>query len=178
MALDSSLVRVAVTGAVYVSLDGSGSVPTDATTTPDAGFDDLGYVTDAGVVQSMSQNINDIVAWQNGDVVRKVQTSHDLTYALSLLETNPNALQAYFGEQDDSTAIEITGDVLPRLKWIIDVIDGDERVRLVIPEGQVTERGDVSYVNGDAVSYPLTITAFPDTDGVKAYMYRSSVVSS
>lgn len=178
MALDSSLVRVAVTGAVYVSPDGDGSLPTDAVTPPDAGFDDLGYVTDAGVVQSMATNVNDIVAWQNGDTVRKVQTSHDVTYALALLETNPHTLAAYYGAQDSESEVKVTGAVMPRLKWVIDVVDGDERIRVAIPDGQVTERGDVSYVNGGAVTYPLTITAFPDTEGVKAYIYRSSVGSS
>src|SRR5690606_30122935 len=120
-----------VTGGIFVDLDGGTSVPTDATSTLDAAFDELGYVTEEGVTQTINSETNDIRAWQNGDTVRKVQTSHDVTYGLTLLETNPTVLEAYYGNYETGH-VEVTGETLPRLPWVIDVYDGDERIRVVI----------------------------------------------
>lgn len=173
---DSSNVRVAVTGGIYVSLDGTGTVPTDATSTIGVTFDELGYVSDGGVTQTINANSNDIIAWQNGDLVRKVQTSHDVTYSLTLLESSPEVLEAYYGNYS-AGHVEVTGDQLPRLPWVIDVFDGDERIRVSIPAGQITERGDVQMVNGDAISYPVTITAYP-VEGVKAHIYLANIDES
>lgn len=176
MALDSSLVRVAVTGGVYVSLDGTGSVPSSAVAAIPVDFDELGYVTDEGVTQTINADTEDIQAWQNGDIVRKIQTSHDVTFGLTLLETNPKTLEAYYGNYDNGK-IEVTGDQLPRLPWVIDVFDGDEKVRICIPDGQITERGDITYVSTGAITYPITITAYP-VNGVKAHLYAATAASS
>lgn len=176
MALDSSLVRVAVTGGIYANLDGGGTVPTDASSTLGAEFDELGYLTDAGVVMSISSDTQQITAWQNADNVRTIQTSHDVTFQFSLLETSENTMKAFFGNWD-AGHVEVDGRVLPRAPWVLDVLDGDTKIRVVIPEGQVTERGDVSMVNGDAMSYPITLTAYP-VDGVKAHLYIADTVSS
>lgn len=169
MTLTADNVRVGVTGGVFGAPSES-TLPTDATAELDGAFEDLGYVTEDGVSQAIGIDITEIKAWQNGDVVRKVQTKHDLTYAFAMLETSPAALEAYYGNYD-AGVVEIRGDQGIRQSWVINVIDGDNKIRIVIPDGQVTERGDISYVNGDAVSYPVTITCYPDDDSVKAYMY-------
>jgi hypothetical protein len=176
MALDSTMVRVAVTGGVFVSLDGSGTVPTDATTSIPGSFDELGYLSEDGVTQTINADTSNIQAWQNADIVRKVQTSHDVTYKFTALELNPTSLEAYFGNYN-AGVVEITSDPLPTVPWVVDVFDGDELIRLAIPAGQVTERGDVQFVNNQAVTLPLTITAYP-VDGVKAYLYRATLEGS
>jgi len=56
---------------------------------------------------------------------------------------------------------------------VIDVIDGDDALRIVVPESQVTTRGTVTYANGSAVGYPVTVTGYPseDLDADKAVVY-------
>jgi hypothetical protein len=54
---------------------------------------------------------------------------------------------------------------------VFEILDGLRTGRVVLPDAQVTARGDVSYVDTDAVSYPVTLTAYPDANGVKAYIY-------
>lgn len=176
MATDSTLVRVAVTGGIFVDPDGNGSVPSSAEAVIPGDFDELGYVLDEGVTQTINDETEDIRAWQNGDIVRKVQTSHDVTFSLTLIETNPTVLEAYYGNYDNGH-VEVTGDQLPRLPWVIDVFDGDEQIRICIPSGQITERGDVSYVNNAAIGYPITITAYP-VEGVKAHIYVAELEAS
>jgi hypothetical protein len=176
MALDSSLVRVAVTGGIYANLDGGASAPTSATSDLGPDLDEMGYLTDAGVVMAIDSTTENITAWQNADNVRTIQTAHDVTFDLTLLETNEHTMRAFFGNYDDGH-VQVTGDVMPRMLWVLDVLDGDQKIRVVIPEGQITERGDVSMVNGQAMSYPITLTAYP-VDGVKAHIYLASAVSS
>lgn len=176
MALVSANVRVGRTGGVFVNLAGNADVPTGPTSPLGPDFDEAGYLTDSGIVESHDSQVNDLVAWQNGDVVRKVQTSHDVTFSLTLMETNPVTLETYYGNYT-AGHVEITGDLLPRLPWVFDVFDGDEMHRVVIPAGQITERGDVERVNANAIAYPITITAYP-VDGVKAHIYFAEIESS
>ena len=45
------------------------------------------------------------------------------------------------------------------------VIDGENARRLDIGYGQITEVGDVTYVDGEAISYEVTISCDPDDNG-------------
>lgn len=175
MALTAEAVRVGVTGAVYVAASGA-TLPTDAITAVDAAFSDVGYVSEEGVTTSTGTESTDIKAWQNGDIVRKVQTSHDFTVAFTMLETNGKSLELYYGNYTAgpggaSGVVEVKGEQGYRGSFVINVLDVDDDIRIVIPDGQVTERGDVVYVNGDAITYPVTITCYPDANGDKARIY-------
>lgn len=165
----SADVRVGVTGAIHGAPDGT-TLPTNATASLNAAFEELGYVTEDGVREQNGVEITEIKAWQDSAVVRKIQTSHDLTYQLAFMETSDQVLETFYGNYDNGT-VEIRGEQGVRQSWVIQVVDGDDLLRIVIPDGQVTETGEVAYVNGEAVTYPVTISCFPDDDGVKAYKY-------
>jgi hypothetical protein len=174
-------VRVAVTGSINYGPAGS-TLPTNATTAIDAAFDEVGYANEDGITQTINEDRTDIKAWQNGDTVRKVRSSHDVMYALTMLETNLTSLEIYYGDGSvsgtlDAGTVEIKGDMTTRGSWVFHIIDGDQLIRLVVPDGEVTERGDVQYVNANAVQYPITLTAYPDGDDVKAYMYLAEAGS-
>ncbi len=169
MALDATNVLVGVTGKVLFAPTGT-ALPVTSVATPHASFADVGYISDDGVAQAINDETTEIKAWQNSDVVRKVQTGHDVTYSFTMIESNAVSLEAYYGNYT-AGVIEITGEQLPHQSMILDVIDGDDEIRVVIPDGQITERGDVVYANGDPIGYEVTVTAFPDEDGVKAYLY-------
>jgi hypothetical protein len=162
-------VRVAVTGGAYFADPGT-ALPTSATASLNAGFEELGYISEEGITQTIDESITNIKAWQNGDIVRKVQDEHDVTYALSLLETNDQTLEVYYGNYTNGT-VEVRADNETRGEWVFHVVDGGDLIRIVLPDGQVTDRGDIQYVNGNAVMYPIVVTAYPDASGVKAYLY-------
>lgn len=169
-------VRVGVTGVIYNAATGT-TLPTNATTAPAAGFlaGEIGYVSDAGITQSIGADTTDITAWQNGDVVRTVQTSHTVTFQFEMLETNSKTLATYFGNFS-SSSVQVRGDQMGRSAWVIHVEDSGNDIRIVIPDGQITERGDIVYASAEAVRYPITITAYPVSD-VKAYIYYASETS-
>lgn len=182
MALNSAAVAVGVTGSVYVAPVGT-TVPTSTSAGLAAGFVDVGYISEDGVTEGNANDTNDIVAWQNGDIVRRVQTSYDFTVAFTMIETNEASLALFYGNFTHGPGVtdgivQVTGVQSGRIAVVINVIDGTRLIRTVLPSAQITERGDVSHVNGDAISYPVTITAYPDANGVKAYKYIASDAAS
>ena len=171
MALDAKNVRVAVTGAALVAPLGT-PTPTDATTAIAVPFKDVGYIGEDGVTQSISTDVSDIKAWQNGDVVRKVQTSHDFTLQFSMIETTDTTLKLFYADSTVTAGVvKVTGAQSSHNAWVLDVKDGKHTTRVVLPDAQITERGEVTYKNDEAAAYDITLTAYPDASGVKAYIY-------
>lgn len=172
-------VVVGVVGGIFSGALGS-SLPTDAASATESaliadGFAKNGYVHPDGVTQAMGTNSSQIMAW-GGDTVRTVQTEHTLTYAFQAIEQNEATLKMYYGEAATSTEVEIRGEMLPVKSWVFVIRDGNKRIVIVIPRGQVTERGDVVFKGDQAAGLPVTITAYPDDSGVKAYLYIGDVV--
>lgn len=166
MALTSANVRVAVTGEVLVGAT-SATAPTGTggTTT---GFSGLGYVSDDGITETRDRDTDEIKAWQNGDTVRTLVTGGTLTYQFTMLETSKDTIETFYGATVTQTATDGSWVIVPtatggRRSFIIDVVDGSELRRIYIPQGEVTEVDDVTYANGEAIGYNVTITAYPDT---------------
>lgn len=159
--LDSSNVRVAVTGAVYVGLT-TATGPT-GTTGPTTGFDDLGYVSEDGVTEARNRSTNKIKGWQNGATLREVVTEADATYHFTLVETKVETVELYYGAAvaEDGSIVIDPAQTGGRKSYIIDVIDGDDFIRTYIPEGEITEVGDQVYANGEPIGYEVTVTAYP-----------------
>ena len=166
MTTTASNVRVGVSGEVYLADAGTAS-PTDATTALTAAFVAQGYNTDDGITEQIGESWAQINAWQNSDIVRKVRTTHDVMYSFTLMETSEVTLQTFYGDYA-AGKVRLRGDTETRGAWVIEVLDGPDVVRIAIPDGEITERGDVQYVNGNAVAYPVTITCYPDVNGDKA----------
>ena len=175
MALTADNVRVAVTGGIFVAPTGT-ALPTSPLDALNGSFADLGYIGEDGITESQNADSADIKAMQNGDTVRKVQTSHDLTYQFTMIETTDAVLAQYYGPLS-AGVVHVTGDQLPRQSWVLEIEDGDVLIRAVVPDGQITERGDITYANGEAIGYQVTLTAYPDESGVKAYIYRDETAS-
>lgn len=182
MALSADEVLVALTGGVFMA-DAGSALPTDAVTPLDGGYTELGYISEDGVTESQNETNTQIRAWQGGDTVRVVKTEHNLTYSFTAIESTEAVVEAFYGNYD-AGLVEINAAPGKRGRWVIQVIDGDKDVRIVIPDGEVTERGDVQYVNSTAVGYPITITCYPDPDysgtsdyPAKAYKYLSGTGS-
>jgi hypothetical protein len=172
-------VIVGVTGDVYTAPLAT-ALPADVDTALNAAFAAVGYISEDGVVTSTSTDTTDIRAWQLGTIVRKVQTSHDFTLQFAMLETNEKSLQVYYGNftagpTTASGVVAVTGAQGYRAAWVFDVLDSgsstEGQIRIVVPDGQVTEYEDVAYVNGDAAMYGVTVTCYPDSTGTKAYLY-------
>jgi hypothetical protein len=181
MALDSTQVRAGITGTISVA-PATATAPTDADDVLDTDFADLGYVSDDGVTEKRDRSSDTIKGWQNGDVVRELVTEANLTYEFTLLQTNPDTVGLYYGAAVDPADGSLT--VVPaatggRKSYVLDVVDGDELIRTYVPQGEITEVGDMVYANGEAIGYHVTVRAYTDsTLGGAARKWYASLASS
>ena len=153
------------------------TMPTDATTALAQGFDNLGYVSEDGVTKGVTRDSENIKAW-GGDTVMTSQTDYAETYQFSLIETLMVAVKkCVYGDTNVSgdlttgiTAISNSTE-LPAHAWVFDMVQNGTVSRIVVPNGKVTEVGDITYVDGEPVAYNLTVTALPDVSGNCSYEY-------
>lgn len=164
-------------GAVFRAASGT-TAPTDATTALAAAFKDLGYCSEDGLVNSNSPKTTDIKAW-GGDTVLTIQEEKPDTFQLTLIEVlNEDVLKAVYGSANVtgtlSTGLTVTANAKEPEEgvWAIDMVLNSNSVkRVVIPKGKISELGDITYSDSDAIGYEITITAIPDENGNTHYEY-------
>lgn len=168
------------TGMVMCATLGT-TLPTDATTAPESGFTDSGYVTEDGVKLSTSKGWTELKE-MNGNTVRRLLKDFTGTVELTLMQSDVATLKQVFGDDNvtvtndpDGMVQKIhvsvgTGDQ-PAKAWIFNMKDGDSRIRLVIPNGQNTADIDVTFAAGQAVGWPLKISANDDGTGNPIHIY-------
>lgn len=171
MALNSSNVLVALTGQVLVAPVAT-PLPATTTATWDTDFVDLGYISEDGITESHEDETVELKALQHGDVVRSMITGSKATYSFTLIETTAAGLGLYYkgseitGTDPGPATIAIKTPTAERHAFGFDIIDGLSIVRWTIEQGEVSERGEITYKNDEAIGYELTITAYPAANGV------------
>ena len=171
-----------VGGAVFRAvLDDNLTIPTDATTALSADFVNMGYISEDGLSNANSPESDEIKAW-GGDVVLNPQTSKADTWTFTMIEAiNPEVLKAVYGSSnvtgDLSTGLTVkaNSDEQEEACWVFEqVLRGGVILRTVIPDGKITDIGDVSYVDNEAVGYEVTVSGMPDSTGQTHYKYMKS----
>ncbi|WP_162890447.1 hypothetical protein [Streptomyces olivoreticuli] len=175
MPLNANAVRVALSGAAYVAPKGA-TAPTDATTAWPTAATDIGWISDDGITESNSADTSEIKGWQGGQTVRKVISSSEMTFQFTAIETSKTVLELYHKgskvvTSNGKSVLAIKAPGPDRRMFGFDVIDGNSHIRIVVPDGEVTETGDITYKGDEAVSFELTVTAYPSADGTVAIKY-------
>jgi len=179
MALTADSVRVGVTGAVYAG-ETSASAPTAADSTL-VGFTDLGYVGPDGVEETRDRSTSQIRAWQNSDLIREVVTEATATFTFMLMETSTATLELYYGASVDPAdgSVEVNPSATGGKKsFVIDVIDGDSKIRTYIPSGEVLSVEPQTAANGEALMYGVTVTAYVSDSGYSYKRFMSDLEAS
>lgn len=185
MALDKSNVLVGTpdqltTGAIAKAPIGT-ALPTDAVTALGSAFVAGGYVSEDGLKLTPSISTSDIRDW-SGSLVRRIIQTFDGTLSWNMLQTDAESLKVAFGEANvtataatsshgNQLSVSLNATLPERASWAFSMKDGDHRIRVVVPDGQVTTVGEVSFTAGGAIVWPVTLSCYPDSSGNCIYIY-------
>lgn len=190
MSLDVSKVLVGApdqktTGAIMDAPVGS-TLPTSAADDIDAAFTDSGYISEDGLALTLDRSTNDISDW-SGSAIRTLLESFTGTIAWSEMQMSYESLCHAFGS-DNVTKVAATIDhgaqvnvsinpALPTARsWVFKMKDGDTKILIVVPNGQVTAIDEIDFLSSDAIKLPITLTCHADDSGNSIYIYTDDGV--
>lgn len=173
-----------VSGAVHWAPLGT-TLPTSATAALNGAFVELGYVSEDGLTNNNSPESDTVKAW-GGDTVLNLQTDRPDTFAFTLIESlNEDVLKTIYGasnvtaDGDGNLTIKATAEEMTSGAWVFDmIVKGGRAKRIVVPNGTISELGEIVYKDDEAIGYNVTITDVPDNTGVYHYEYITATVPS
>ena len=169
---DASLVSAGkpkVGGAIFRAPLGT-ALPTDASTALAGAYEGVGYISDDGLVNQQGREVSTQHAWGGDEVLTDVQNFTD-RFVFTMIECmNLAALKTTYGAANVSgtlaEGITIRKNANPQEHFVLvcdTILNGNVLHRIVVPDAQVVEVGDISRVDGEAVGFPTTIAAKPFT---------------
>lgn len=184
MALDANKVyaptpsQTNTTGAVAVAPIGT-AMPTDARSALAAAWDDSGYISEDGLSVTITRSTSPIRDWSKSNV-RNLLTEFGGTLALSFLQVDEFAAKRMFGANNVTVAaasltageqitIAIGAELPPNEAWCFSMKDGNRRVRVLVPNGQMTEVNQVDFKPDAGNIIGGTLTAYDDGTGHSIY---------
>lgn len=138
------------------------------------------YVSEDGLTLAPNISTADIKDW-SGAVIRKLLDGFDGTLNWTMISTNKSALGIAFGDSNVTFVTATTshgnqnmaalGAYLPEEQaWVFLMKDGDARIVIAVPDGQITNVGEVSFKSNAAVAWPVTLSCYPDSNGKSIYI--------
>ena len=163
-------------------------LPTSAVEALDEAFTSSGYITSDGVQLTPDRSTNDITDW-SGATVRTLLSSFNATITWTEMQMSYEALCHAFGsgnvrktaataEHGAQVVVDINSSMPEARSWVFKMKDGSSRVLIVVPNGQVTAVGDISFTSSDPIGLALTLNCHPDASGNCIYIYIDDGVVS
>ncbi len=183
MAVNLNLIRAYTNGAVYTTNPGvvGPTLPTTAGAALNVAFKEVGALSDAGISETTEQDRTDVFIWQNNTLARRIPGQFTRTYSIVAAETSLFTLGIQFAGSTVTSTSEgasvaekpPTSDVRA---WILHGIDGTKAQRIVLPNAEVTNRGDVVWSAEEITVYEWELSAYTDSNGVVAYRYYADAL--
>lgn len=153
---------------------------TKAAVTINASFEGDEYVSEDGLTLAPNMSTTDVKDW-SGATVRKLLESFDGTLSWTMISTNKGALSIAFGSEHVTSVTATTthgnqvqaalGAYLPEEQaWVFLMKDGDARVVVAVPDGQITQVGEVTFASNQAIGWAVTLSCYPDESGNSIYI--------
>ena len=195
MALDAKHVyaptpdQSSVTGAVFVAEVGV-TPPTDATTVlPSSSWEDGGYVDENGLVLTVNRSTTPIRDWSKANV-RNLLSEFSGSIAIGFLQVDGFSAVRVFGEDNvtvtaatttkgEQIKVDIGSSRPPIEAWCFNMKDGDARIRVFVPRGQITSVNEMAYRPDQGHVIGGTLECYDDGTGHSIYViYDDGVKAS
>lgn len=165
------------------------TMPTDAKTAlPTATWTSGGYVSTDGVSLSIDHSTTSIQDWSLGHI-RTLLEDFTGTVTFTFVQTDYDTLCAIFGASNvtktDATSsagtlikLSIGPELAPAKAWCFNMKDGNQRIRLVLPNAQPTLDGEISFVANEPISWSVSLDCNMDGAGKSIYFFYDDGVTS
>jgi hypothetical protein len=174
----ADLLEVGANGAGWTAPLGTAS-PGDPAVQPVGAWLPLGAISDDGLVQGFNEDSQSFTPWGYTAPIRTTITSSLRTFGVTVWETGRVIVQSLQYRVDATALAPVSGlttfsetaspEPDRRAFWFV-VLDGDNFQRgFYVPEGEITERSDVSHKQDQVAGFEWTITAYPDASGNTVY---------
>lgn len=166
----ADLALVGSNGGAWVAPLGTAQ-PVNPATAPTGAWLAIGAISDDGLTNGVDEDSEQFTPWGLSSPFRTVVTSSIRTFSFTAWETNRpivKSLQYRVAVADLTPASGVTTfsetatSSPDRRAWLFDVYDGTTWERFYVPEGEITDRSDVSYKQGEMSGYEWTISTYPD----------------
>jgi hypothetical protein len=170
VAVDSSEIRIGITGNLYVAAAGTAQPPDPPTAWP-ATWLDLGALSEDGASFTPSMSVNDIKIWQSAYTAKRVVTDRGLEWKVTLMQRNADTFMLAMGGgtiAETSTGSGVWKWIPPAASYLderafgLEVREGNITDRYYLRRGLVTATGDVTFRRTEAARFELTISALGD----------------
>lgn len=172
-------------GGVLFAAPAGTPLPTNATDKLDDAFKNVADLNEDGITRSTDVTTTDINN-MSGEKAASFIASYEETFQFVMLETNVATLSARYGKDrvtssGDDVISFTTG--MPKNEHVSIIADlllsgMSKKQRIVIPDAVLTDTGDLQYHSGDAITYDVTFSTFPDKQGNNSYNYFADLGSS
>lgn len=163
MAQDAGNVLVAAAGAIYMSTIGA-TVPANSTAPLSTAWKELGFISPDGFTENWTIDAEEIKAWQNGAIVRRVITGSGLEFEFEAIETKQDVLTLFYpGSTVAGAQLTHKLAVATDKAFTFDVIDGVKTERIFVPTARLSSAGARKYENGSPRPFPIKIAVQPST---------------
>lgn len=169
MAVDSSKIRIAGTGAIYKAPVGT-AAPTDSTTAWGAGWVNLGFAKD-GFEIDQELKTKDVEAWQTLEVVRQFPTAISRKATWESIESNNKTVALAW---NNATITAGTGGaytmsipasyINQEFALGLDWSDGTTSQRIVIPRATLDALPKISAGRQDIITFQFSVQVLAPTD--------------
>lgn len=185
MATNANLILAGISGQAgtpslgWFAVPGT-ALPTDASTSLNAAFKDLGLVSEDGLNISTNVNTQEVDAYGLFSPARIITTSEAKTFKITGRETNPVSLALWTRQLLTAVTVtpvtgaaSVTEGVSRSVKYsaVFDAVDGNNKIRKVCPSVELIGKDDESISKAANVAYGMTFTAYPDSSGISVYTY-------
>lgn len=154
-------------------------LPTDIETERDPAFKCLGFISEDGYVESVSEDSEDI-GDMNGDLMDSSNSNRVESAQVTFAEIKAETLKRQYGDGNVTDAngiitVKHNSDSHPIFAYILElVLKNGRRWRKVVPQGQSSELDDLTIASTELCQRAITIKYLTDENGNTCYDYIES----
>lgn len=153
-----------------------------------AGMTASGYVSEDGLELTPEYSTSNIPEW-NGNTVRTILESFNGTLAWSLIQQDEESWKQAIGseyvEKEAATTthgeqlhIKMGSHLAPAQSWGFALKDGDARIIIIVPNGQITTLDAITFNSSSAVALPVTLSCYDDGTGNPIHIFLDDGVKT